>query len=99
MSNELFPCFGLSFLSSNMGHGQVALELSLMHVLGGGEKSLSQVSSPPQEDSLPQEAGSITGSRKEKEINREKMGAKEVESRSGQLDSGLLGRDQVDGNL
>lgn len=65
----------------------------------GGEENPSKVSNQPQEDFLPKEAGSITGSGKEKKISQEKTGAKGVESKSGQVDLSLLGRDQTDGKL
>lgn len=68
-------------------------------MLGGGEETLSKVSSPAQEDFLPKEAGSITGSGKEKEISQENTGAKGVESQSGQVDLSLLDRDQTDRKL
>lgn len=69
-----------------------------MQVLGGGERSLSKVSTTLQEDPLPKETGSSTSSGEEQEISPGKMRVWKVVMVK-QLDPSLFSRDQMDGNL
>lgn len=114
ISSEPFPFSSLSFkMRSGLNgfravtdgrRGSKVVELSA-GVGRVSQEDFLKVFNPPQKDSLPEEAGSVTGSRGERKEARlerqEEMRVREVESWPRwleQLDSSLSGSNQTDGD-